>query len=608
MSVQQNAQVEVEDLGHKVFKIELHDHKAESEPEPSNVTESSGTAADDLFKVGTSSLIPDKVYVEEPKTPPSTPAELSPSPSLSTQAILRKEEKATSSSNDDDEIAALLDSKAPFIHRIGPCAYEISPGHVRGQHTPAKFFASLPLLRLVVDELTTGGGGAFTAAVQQLCNVATLPGIIGSSIGMPDIHSGYGFAIGNVAAFDASPGSNGVVSPGGVGFDINCGVRVLRTSLHSSQILGRIRENLALSLEELIPVGIGEAGAMKLTSAELDKVLRYGMEYTEEKGISWPEDRLVCEGHGRFQNADPKKVSERAKKRGRPQAGSLGSGNHYVEVQAVDTIYDVEAAKIMGITRKGQVLVMIHTGSRGLGHQVASDALAVCDEYRAKHHLKLVDRQLAYVPIHSQEGQDYLGAMGAAANFAFMNRSVIAHQVRLAFERTFHKDARTDLDMHMIYDVSHNVAKLEEHENDQGKTISVLVHRKGATRAFPAHHPAVSEKYKTIGQPVLIGGSMGTASYILVGTEAAMKESFGSTCHGAGRALSRNKALKTLLAENIMNALRAKGVVMKVASKHLISEEAPESYKDVDAVAETCENAGISKRVARLVPLAVVKG
>ncbi|KAG7674949.1 hypothetical protein Ndes2526A_g07698 [Nannochloris sp. 'desiccata'] len=602
MSDQKNRRVQVEVLGRRISNT-IQDHKEGSRPEPSEATQLLEKSQHAIPKHVASNKSSDEVHLEEPKTPLSASA-----PRLLPRSTEKCLEKGEGPPSDDDEIATLLASKAPFIHRIGLCAYEISPGHVKGQQAPAKFFASPPLLRLVIDELTTGSPGSFTAAAQQLCNVATLPGILGPSIGMPDIHSGYGFAIGNVAAFDARPGSKGVVSPGGVGFDINCGVRVLRTSLHSDQVKGRIRENLAQALEELIPVGIGEAGAIKLTIAELDKVLRYGMAYTEEKGISWPEDRLVCEELGCFQKADPKKVSERAKKRGCPQAGSLGSGNHYVEVQAVDTIYDAEAANSMGITRKGQVLVMIHTGSRGLGHQIATDALAICDEYRAKHKIKLVDRQLAYVPIHSPEGQDYLLAMGAAANFAFVNRSVIAHQVRLAFERIFHKDARTDLDMHMIYDVSHNVAKFEEHEIDGRKKIPVLVHRKGATRAFPAHHPDVSEKYESIGQPVLIGGSMGTASYVLVGTEVAMQESFGSTCHGAGRALSRSKALKTLESGNIMDALHAQGVVVKVASKHLISEEAPASYKDVDAVADTCEIAGISKRVARLVPLAVVKG
>jgi tRNA-splicing ligase RtcB len=359
---------------------------------------------------------------------------------------------------------------------------------------------------------------------------------------------------------------------------------------------------------------VGEAGAVKLTPEELDDALKRGMEWTEDKGYSWPEDREVCEERGRFEDADPGKVSERAKKRGRPQAGSLGSGNHYVEVQAVDKIYDEEAAQVMGITRSGQIMVMIHTGSRGLGHQIATDALAACDNAPAAQRLKLIDRQLACVPIDSALGQDYLKAMASAANFALVNRSVITHQVRLAFERTFKKDARDELEMHLVYDVSHNIAKFEEHRVDNGNPEAkvtgkkLLVHRKGATRAFPPGHPSVPEKYRSIGQPVLVGGSMGTASYVLVGTPGAMEVSFGSTCHGAGRALSRSKAVRTIESRGVLADLASRGIIVKVATRRLAAEEAPESYKDVDAVASTCEQAGISRRIARLVPLAVVKG
>lgn len=515
-------------------------------------------------------------------------------------------------SDADVDVDALL-ARATYIIRKGPYVYEIAPGHVKGQRVPARFFASPRLLQLVIEELETSAGG-FAPAVTQLCNVATLPGIVGASIGMPDIHSGYGFAIGNVAAFD--PGKGGVVSPGGVGFDINCGVRLLRTSLHVDEVRGSVRERLASIMAELIPVGVGEAGAVKLTPEELDDALKRGMEWTEDKGYSWPEDRQVCEEHGRFADADPRKVSERAKKRGRPQAGSLGSGNHYVEVQAVDTIFDEEAAKVLGITRVGQVAVMIHTGSRGLGHQVATDSLAACDNAPASQRLKLIDRQLACVPIDSALGQDYLKAMAAAANFALVNRSVVMHQVRLAFERAFNKKAREELDMHLVYDVSHNIAKFEEHcvnSSNSGTpeamtTQKLLVHRKGATRAFPPGHPSVPEKYRAVGQPVLVGGSMGTASYVLVGTQGAMEMSFGSTCHGAGRALSRSKAVRTIESKGVLAELASRGIIVKVATRHLAAEEAPESYKDVDAVAVTCEQAGISRRIARLVPLAVVKG
>ena len=399
----------------------------------------------------------------------------------------------------------------------------------------------------------------------------------------------------------------GLVSPGGIGFDINCGVRLLRTNLHIEQVKGKIREKLGSSLEEMIPVGIWEAGAVALNAGELDQVLKLGMDWAENKGLCWPQDKEVCEERGRFQNADPGKVSERAKKRGRPQAGSLGGGNHYVEVQAVDEIFNELAAKVMGIKRRGQVLVMIHTGSRGLGHQVATDAWSVCDKYSlGGKKVKLVDRQLACVPIHSKEGQDYVQAMAAAANFALCNRTIVANQVRLAFERTFNKSSE-ELDMHVIYAVSHNIAKFEEYEIN-GEKKEVLVHRKGATRAFPRGHPAVPKQYQDIGQPVLIGGSMGTASYILVGAQGAMEKSMESTCHGAGRSLSRTKAIKTIRSQDVLAKLAAQGIVVKVASKHLIAEEAPGAYKDVESVVETCEMAGISNRVAKLIPLAVVKG
>lgn len=500
-------------------------------------------------------------------------------------------------------VKALLE-RAPYIEQIGDCTWLIKPGHLKNMNVPAKFFASPRLLSLVIDELETANTG-FTAAVEQLSNVATLPGIVGESIGMPDIHSGYGFAIGNVAAFDMDHGK-GVVSPGGVGFDINCGVRVVRTNLNIRQVQGDVREKLASALFEAIPVGVGEAGAVKLTAPELDEVLKKGMEWTESKGFSWPEDRVVAEEHGRFQAADPSAVSDRAKKRGRPQLGSLGSGNHYVELQAVDTIFDKASADIMGITEVGQLCVMIHTGSRGLGHQVCTDALSACDAAMAKAKVKLVDRQLACMPIDSPEGRSYLKSMAAAANFALANRSVITWCVRKAFEQVFKKTAR-ELDMHMIYDVSHNVAKEETHQID-GIYVHVLVHRKGATRAFPPNHPDVPDKYKQCGQPILIGGSMGTASYILTGTDGAMKNSFGSTCHGAGRALSRTKAIKSIDSKDVLAKLRSEGIVVKVATKHLAAEEAPDAYKDVDSVVDTCERAGISKKVVRLVPLAVVKG
>ncbi|GAB4820986.1 hypothetical protein N2152v2_008032 [Parachlorella kessleri] len=481
-----------------------------------------------------------------PLTSPTTPkqgAEL---------AVIEPEQHVPESEN-----VELLLSRAGFIKRVGPVTYEIPTGHKKGMHAPARFFASPRLLRLVVGELQSGGG--FTAAVEQLSNVATLPG-----------------------------------------------VRVLRTNLHESDLDQRTRDKLADTLFEVIPVGVGESGAQRLNRDSLDAVLKDGMKWTEKAGLSWPEDRQVCEEQGCFAMADPSKVSDRAKKRGLLQLGSLGSGNHYTEIQTVQEIYDPAAAAAMGIEREGQVCVMIHTGSRGLGHQVCTDALATCDRAVKKAGIKLVDRQLACMPIGSPEGQDYLKAMAAAANFAFCNRTVVMSCVRRAFEKVFGRSAR-ELGMNMVYDVAHNVAKQEEHVYNNRK-VKVLVHRKGATRAFPPHHPQIPNKYKDIGQPILIGGSMGTSSYILTGTQGAMEHSFGSTCHGAGRALSRSKAKQEIDSKEVLRALNAKGISIRVATKHLAAEEAPESYNDVDEVVETCHKAGISRKVVRLRPVAVVKG
>lgn len=479
----------------------------------------------------------------------------------------------------------------------------ISKGYVPGMNVDAKFFATESLFRHLQEESRSSSSG-FLSAFHQLANVATLPGIVGCSLGMPDLHSGYGFAIGNIAAMDMDDPA-AVVSPGGVGFDINCGVRLLRSNLTEAEIQEH-RQSLASALLEAIPAGVGSSSHHgKVDNPTLTEVLKDGMEWCQRVGKAWEEDLLVTEEGGKFPNANPADVSPRAKRRGRDQIGTLGSGNHYLEVQVVDAVYDEEAAKVMGL-KLGGICIMVHTGSRGLGHQVCSDALSVCEKYIASHKQKLADRQLACVPIASPEGQSYLSAMACAANFAFCNRSLISHDVREVFASIFGRSAR-ELDMHLVYDVSHNVAKIEDHIVN-GQQKRVLVHRKGATRAFGPHHPSVPEKYKDIGQPVLIGGSMGTCSYVLIGTNEAMQGSFGSTCHGAGRRMGRREATRKLDSMQVLGDLRDQGVEVRVVTDKLAAEEAPETYKDVCEVVDCCHSLGISKKCVRLKPLIVIKG
>lgn len=449
-----------------------------------------------------------------------------------------------------------------------------------------------------------GGVGGFLPAVKQIANVAALPGIVGSSIALPDCHAGYGFCIGNVAAFDlADPES--VVSPGGVGFDINCGVRLIRTNLQLEDVRA-VQENLAQTLYDHIPVGVGSKGLIPTDKDSLSDALELGMDWSIREGFSWAEDKEHTEEFGRMLNADPRKVSIRAKKRGLQQMGTLGAGNHYAEIQAVEEIYDEFAARQMGIEKKGQICVMIHSGSRGLGHQVATDAMMEMEKAMARDSIHVNDRQLACARIQSPEGQNYLDSMAAAANFAWVNRSSMTFLARQAFSKVF-RSSPDDLDMQVVYDVSHNIAKIEEHWLD-GKVRKLLVHRKGATRAFGPHHPLIPVDYQTIGQPVLVGGTMGTCSYVLTGTDKGMEMTFGSTCHGAGRAMSRHKSRNTLDYNQVMEQLKQKGISIRVASPKLISEEAPESYKDVTQVVNTCQEAGISSKCIKLVPIAVIKG
>lgn len=478
------------------------------------------------------------------------------------------------------------------LKKLGDVVWEIPLTYKKGMRVPSIVFADDFLLGKMQADLT----------LEQAANVAMLPGIYKYSIVLPDGHQGYGFPIGGVAAFDAE---EGVLSPGGVGYDINCGVRILSSHLTHDEVKGKLKE-LAEQLFRYIPSGLGSRGQVSLGKAELDKVLAEGVEWAVAKGYGWDEDLDLIEERGSMTGADPSKVSERAKERGREQLGTLGSGNHFLEIQVVDKIYDPTIAAQLGLTKIGQVAVMIHTGSRGLGHQVCSDYLRIMEVASRRYNLPLPDRELVSVPANSREAEDYFAAMKAAANFAWANRQLITHWTREVFANVFKKSA-DDLGLHIIYDVAHNIAKLEDHQIN-GREKKVYVHRKGATRAFPPGHPALPNKYKGIGQPVLIPGSMGTASYILVGTKKSMEITFGSAPHGAGRVLSREEAKRKYRGSEIQHRLENRGVMVRAASLAVVAEEAPEAYKDVDRVAEVAERAGMAKRVIRLIPLAVVKG
>jgi len=500
------------------------------------------------------------------------------------------------------------DEECSYIENRDPTSYTIKVGFVPNMRVPGIFYVNKFLAGLTFEELKQhaerGRSGGFLPAVKQIANVASLPGIVGRSVALPDVHSGYGFAIGNVAAFDVND-PQAIVSPGGVGFDINCGVRLVRTNLTEAEVQP-LKEEVAQALFDHIPVGVGGKGIIPVDAKTLDTALEMGIDWCVREGYAWIEDKERCEENGRMLNADPGKVSQRAKKRGLPQMGTLGAGNHYAEIQVVDEIYDQFAAKKMGIDKIGQVVVMIHSGSRGLGHQVATDALVEMEKAMARDGLELNDRQLACARINSQEGKDYLAAMACAANYAWVNRQSMTFLCRQAFAKTFNKTAE-QLDMHVVYDVSHNIAKIEEHVVD-GELKTLLVHRKGSTRAFPPHHPLIPVDYQYTGQPVLVGGTMGTCSYVLTGTEKGMHETFGSTCHGAGRARSRHISRQKLSYEQVLENLKTKGISIRVASPKLVMEEAPESYKDVTEVVDTCHDAGISKKCVKLRPIAVIKG
>ena len=477
--------------------------------------------------------------------------------------------------------------------RIEPFVWEIPIGTVDGMRVPGIVFASDGLLRKAVDD----------RAVLQVANVATLPGVVKASFAMPDIHWGYGFPIGGVAATDAD--RDGVISPGGVGFDIACGVRLLRSVLTWDEDVRPVLRDLVQAVGARIPRGVGTKGRLHLSRQDVVRVLREGVRFPLSRGIGFEEDAAGCEDHGTLAEAEPDEVSDRALERGASQLGSLGAGNHFCELQVVEEILEPVAANVLGLF-SGQVCVMIHSGSRGLGHQVCTDHLKVMDGLMRRLDLQVPDRQLACVPLAHEAAGSYLGAMNAAANFARANRHVLADGVREGFEAVFGRSAR-DLGLSLVYDVSHNLAKIEEHEVN-GRRMRLCVHRKGATRAFGPGHPELPPPYRSIGQPVLIPGSMGSASYVLVGSASSAARSFSSTCHGAGRAMSRTKAKKMMGGQELVRSLEAQGIELAPAHLRLLSEEAPYAYKDVSEVVRSCEGAGLSRTVARLRPVGVVKG
>jgi tRNA-splicing ligase RtcB len=475
------------------------------------------------------------------------------------------------------------------IKRIDDYRWQVEPfGRMR---VPGIVYTSARMLDQVRHE----------EALNQVANVATMPGILKAALAMPDIHWGYGFPIGGVAAFDWQ---EGVVSPGGVGYDINCGVRLAATDLRFADIKDQVR-SLVEGLFRHVPCGVGSTGSVKLSGKEEKKVLIHGSQWAVGQGFGLAEDIEHTEDYGCLAGADPEVVSERALTRGSRQLGTLGSGNHFLEVGVVEQIYHPEAADAFGLF-KDQVTVMIHSGSRGLGYQVCDDFLAFMTKHVKKLDIELPDRQLACAPIQSAEGREYLSAMACAANYAYANRQIMLHLCREVFEQVLGISPRT-LNMRLVYDVCHNIAKKEQHLID-GQKRWVCVHRKGATRAFGPGQPALSAAYRHIGQPILIPGDMGTASYVLVGTQTAMDETFGSTCHGAGRVLSRNAAKKKSKGRSIARELEDKGILVRWTGRFTMAEEMPEAYKDVSQVVEVVHGAGISRKVARLRPLAVVKG
>ncbi len=478
------------------------------------------------------------------------------------------------------------------LERVDECCWRIPKSYKPGMRVDGLIFADDRLIeRLRTDQ-----------APEQVANVAFLPGIQYASLAMPDIHWGYGFCIGGVCATD--PDEGGVISPGGVGYDINCGVRLVRTDLTEARVRPLLKE-LVNQLIRDVPVGVGKGGKYVFTHDELRALMRRGVSFLEERGLATKRDVECTEAWGCIEDARPSHLSERALQRGTDQCGTVGAGNHFLEVQVVDRIEHAAAAEAMGL-EAGQVCVLIHSGSRGLGYQTCDDALKSLRSAPERYGIALPDRQLVCAPVKSPEGQQYLGAMRAAANYAFCNRQLLMWQTREVFERIFRTPWK-ELGMELVYDVAHNIAKFERHRVG-GKTRTLCVHRKGATRAFPPGHPEVPERYRAIGQPVIIPGDMGRASWVLVGGPRAMERSFGTTCHGAGRAMSRTAAAREARGRNIQQELAEAGVVARARSRQGLAEEQPAAYKDVDLVVDVVHRAGLSSKVARLRPLGVIKG
>jgi tRNA-splicing ligase RtcB len=479
------------------------------------------------------------------------------------------------------------------LEPTGPCRWRIPKSYRDDMRVDGLIFADDSL----IEQIKADQGP------EQVVNVATLPGIQRASIAMPDIHWGYGFCIGGVAATD--PEDGGVISPGGVGYDINCGVRLLRSDIVWDDIKPRIRP-LVDQLFRDIPTGVGQSGQFTFAKPELAQLMEQGVGYLQAKGMATAHDVAHIEAHGKLDRADPARVSDRAYARGADQCGTLGSGNHFLEVQVVDRIEDEGAANVMGL-REGQITILIHSGSRGLGYQVCDDYLATFRDAPKKYGFSLPDAQLACAPIRSPEGAAYLAAMRAAANYAFCNRQLLTHQARQTLARFLGKPWE-DLGLTLVYDVAHNIAKFEDHDVGEGMIKQVCVHRKGATRAFPPGHAETPEAYQAIGQPVIIPGSMGTASWVLVGQPGSMEQSFGTTCHGAGRMMSRTEAVRRAAGRRIDRELDAIGVIARARGHKGLAEEQPAAYKDVDQVVEVVHKAGISRKVARLRPVGVIKG
>ena len=469
--------------------------------------------------------------------------------------------------------------------------FEVPVSFRKDMRVPARFYADEELLKGVVTD----------NSLQQLINTATLPGIVKYALAMPDIHQGYGFPIGGVVATELP---DGIISPGGVGYDINCGVRLLATHLNKDEIKPHL-EHLATILYSNCPSGVGKGGSIKLKTGELDQVLTSGANWALKRGYGTQADLERTEESGCLSGAEPEKVSQRAKSRGKGQVGTLGAGNHFIELDVVDKVFDDHVAQRIGLWQ-GQIAVQIHCGSRGLGHQVCGDYVKQFQKMIAKYGLHLPDRELVCAPLSSPEGQDYLAAMKAAANYAFANRQVLAFHIRRSFEKVLAGKV-SNHHIFQIYDIAHNMAKVETHRID-GKQMQLCVHRKGATRAFGPGTEDLPPAYRDIGQPVLVPGSMGTASWVLVGTEGSMTQTFGSTCHGAGRTMSRKKAKKTIHGATLREELEGRGILIRAGSMPGLAEEAPAAYKDVDRVVNVVHGAGIAKRVAKLKPIVVIKG